>query len=97
MPLKLAIRWLHKTSPFITLGYRISLPVNEVLVFESGTSFPICPRCRCTVDREYMRFCACCGQRLGWTYFELAKTVYAPRGGDLARKEKFQKHHIFTT
>lgn len=60
--------------------YRLPLPVTEVLVLLHGDSYPICPRCDCAVDREYMRFCDRCGQRLGWELFDFARIVYAPRG-----------------
>lgn len=59
--------------------YRMPLPVTKVLVFSHGDSYPICPRCDCTVDREYMRFCDRCGQRLCWELFDHANVVHAPR------------------
>ena len=59
--------------------YRIPMPVTKVLVLSYDGSYPICPRCNCTIDREYMRFCDRCGQRLGWEMFAFAKPVYAPR------------------
>ena len=58
--------------------YRLPLPVAKVLVLLRGDSYPICPRCNCTVDREYMRFCDRCGQHLDWALFDYAKVVHAP-------------------
>lgn len=26
----------------------------------------VCPSCRNTIDREYVAFCSCCGQKLSW-------------------------------
>ena len=59
--------------------YRLPLPVTRVLVFSRGDSYPICPRCDCTVDREYMHFCDRCGQHLSWALFDYAKVIHAPR------------------
>ena len=61
------------------LLYRLQLPVTKVLVFLHGDSYPICPRCDCTVDREYMRFCDRCGQHLNWDFFDHATVIRAPR------------------
>lgn len=30
------------------------------------TYWAICPRCKHLVDREYVKFCESCGQRLAW-------------------------------
>ena len=53
--------------------------VMAVLTFQSGTSYPICPRCDCSMDREYMRYCDRCGQRLSWERYDTAAVIYAPR------------------
>lgn len=58
--------------------YRLPLPVTKVLVLLHGDSYPICPRCDCTADREYMRFCDRCGQHLSWELFDYAKVIHAP-------------------
>ena len=59
--------------------YRLPLPVTKVLVLLCGDGYPICPRCDCAMDREYMRFCDRCGQHLSWELFDYAKVIYAPR------------------
>lgn len=79
MPTKTAITKWHKFIKVVAFLYRISLPVNKVLLLKGGDSYPICPRCDCTVDREYMQFCDRCGQRLDWKYFEFTDIVRAPR------------------
>lgn len=51
------------------LSYRVPMKVTETrILYLSGgpTSFPICPRCANTLDREYMDYCDRCGQRLEW-------------------------------
>lgn len=58
---------------------RIPKQVTAVLAFQSGTSYPICPWCDCTLDREYMRYCDRCGQRLSWERYDTAAVIYAPR------------------
>ena len=79
MPPKTAIAKRRKFARIAALSYRIPLPVSKILLFASGDSYPICPRCDCTIDREYMHFCDRCGQRLGWELFEFANIVRAPR------------------
>ena len=47
--------------------FRTPLPVTEIVYFTRlRTSYPRCPRCRNTLDREYMAFCDRCGQQLDW-------------------------------
>ena len=53
--------------------------VTTILAMDSGTSAPICPRCDCTLDREYMQYCDRCGQRLSWDVFDSAAIIFAPR------------------
>lgn len=55
------------------LMYREPMIVKEIVVRKSKLSFPICPRCDCTMDREYQSFCDRCGQMLSWKEFSRAK------------------------
>ena len=61
------------------LLYRLPLPVTKVLVLRYRDSYPICLRCDCTVDREYMRYCDRCGKHLSWELFGYAKAIHTPR------------------
>ena len=79
MPLKTAKTKRRKVARVAAVLYRIPLPVSKVLLFDSGDSYPICPRCDCTFDREYMHFCDRCGQRLGWEFFDYCRIIQAPR------------------
>lgn len=54
-------------------AFRIPCPVTQILLFPSGNSYPLCPRCNSSLEREYMRFCDSCGQRLAWRGFSAAK------------------------
>lgn len=60
------IRWMDEQE----LSFRRPMPVVEAVRFSPGEfPYPRCPRCRLTLDREYMHFCDRCGQRLDWSGF----------------------------
>ena len=54
------------------VSYRISLPVTRIRRYTHGDTYPLCPRCGSCIEREYMRFCNSCGQRLSWRLFSIA-------------------------
>ena len=58
---------------FNLVSYRLPLLVTEVVVLNSGSCYPRCPRCGLSIDREYMNYCDRCGQRLEWRKFALGK------------------------
>lgn len=54
------------------LAYRQPLAVTQVRCYHSMTGltwFPICPRCGCTMEREYQSYCDRCGRLLDWQDF----------------------------
>ena len=51
------------------LSYRSPRLVRRVLQTDNGNTYPICPRCNCSFEREFVSFCDRCGQRLGWGLF----------------------------
>lgn len=51
--------------------YRKAMSVVEVRLFQSGAAYPMCPRCRITLEREYQNFCDRCGQKLKWAVYYL--------------------------
>lgn len=58
--------------------FRTPMPVVEVHVFPSmsgSPSFPICPQCGRTLEREYLAYCNCCGQCLSWKGYKNATIV----------------------
>ena len=55
--------------------YRFPFPVTKVIAC-ANTTYPICPRCAVSLDREYMSFCDRCGQKLNWDLFEYAKVIH---------------------
>lgn len=58
-------------------SYRVPAPVMRIRQYMNGDTYPICPRCELCLDREYMRFCSNCGQRLDWGLFSLAQVQYS--------------------
>ena len=46
--------------------------VMQVLRLSSGYTYPICPACRVTLEREYQRYCDRCGQCLNWKGYDKA-------------------------
>lgn len=70
---------------FVSAEYRTAKRVREQMVFiNSGkeNGYYICPRCRCTLDREYVSFCDRCGQKLDWRRCQTARVVY-PEGFEM--------------
>ena len=65
--------WL---SLFPQLRYRIPKRVTHVRVFWNNHGYYVCPGCNASLDREYMAFCNCCGQRLTWFFCERAVPIY---------------------
>lgn len=58
------------------IAYRTPLPVTKVIVHTHGNTYPVCPRCAMTLEREYMSFCDRCGQKLNWDLFAYAKVCH---------------------
>ncbi len=73
-----------KVSPSQTVAldplsnYRQGMRVTELMVFSySGgkTGYYVCPRCKATMEREFMAFCDRCGQKLDWRGYKKAKII----------------------
>lgn len=47
-------------------SYRFPREVTEKFLYKGEYSYPICPRCKITLEREYQSFCDRCGQALSW-------------------------------
>ena len=60
----------------ILCSYRPKMPVAEAVLFLDGNRYYVCPRCRATMEREFMNFCDRCGQHLDWNGYKKAKLVY---------------------
>ena len=57
-------------------GYRLQMPITEVMIFSDGSAYYVCPRCHMTVEREFMSFCDRCGQHLSWVEYRKARQIY---------------------
>lgn len=60
------------------LSYRARMQVTTIRRFQfvsPPVSFPICPRCQHTLEREYQSFCDRCGQALSWKHYPHAVTT----------------------
>lgn len=60
------------------LAYRRPMMVRELIVYTTGIridSYYRCPRCRITMEREFMKYCDRCGQCLDWSHYDWAKIV----------------------
>ena len=60
------------------MAYRNPMPVVQVRCYRSSTgfeAFPVCPRCKESLEREYQKFCDRCGQHLKWTNFTKATII----------------------
>jgi hypothetical protein len=58
------------------VSYRVPIVVSRVRYYGDNDAYPICPRCKLTIDREYMAYCDRCGQRLDWSMIEYARVCY---------------------
>lgn len=57
------------------ISYRLSLMVTEIFISADNYTYPVCPRCKTTLEREYQSYCDRCGQKLNWDNFEEAKII----------------------
>lgn len=55
-------------------SYRIPLEIKEITLLCNKYSFPVCPRCKDSMEREYQGFCDRCGQKLAWNLYEREAT-----------------------
>ncbi len=67
-----------KPTPRGARSFRIPMPVTEIRLFRDHTTYPVCPRCHMTLEREYQAFCDRCGQALNWGSFQNAMVVIIP-------------------
>lgn len=57
------------------LRYRQPMRVSEIMVLtltHGQTGFAICPRCKLTMEYDYVSFCGRCGQHLDWSRYRHA-------------------------
>lgn len=62
----------------LIISYRAPMPVTELMAFETRQRkdyYYVCPRCRITLEREFVAYCDRCGQHLGWKGYKKVKVV----------------------
>ena len=77
-PVQLSPNAILRILTFLA-SYRQGMPVTELVVFPSGprkTGYYRCPRCRMTMEREFMNYCDRCGQHLSWKGYKKASKVF---------------------
>lgn len=71
-------------SYFFLISYRSPMRITEMMVYMTmygRTGYYVCPRCRVTLERDYMSFCDRCGQRLNWDSSSKATIRYPGKTG----------------
>lgn len=58
-------------------SYRRPMAITQLLVTPACTKggYFLCPRCKITLDREFVSYCDRCGQRLDWRNYKKAETL----------------------
>lgn len=72
----------EQLNPLLALSYRRPMLVRELMVFPAMRpmdSYYVCPRCKITLEREFVMYCDRCGQCLDWEQYEQARIVYPGR------------------
>ena len=64
---------LEKTSAAAE-SYRLPMPVMQLRKYRAAAYY-ICPRCKITMEREFMAYCDRCGQCLSWGNYEKAEVI----------------------
>ena len=67
----------------LRLSYRLGMRITEIMVFDSPvygkTGYYVCPRCKTTMEQEFISYCDRCGQHLDWKDYRKAKIIYPGR------------------
>jgi len=64
---------------FYLLAFRLPMQVTQVKVFpecQGRPAYYVCPRCKSTMEREFMSYCDRCGQHLDWHGYRHAEVIY---------------------
>jgi len=62
----------------ILCSYRAPMKVSEAVLLpecRNPSMYYVCPRCRITMEREFMQFCDRCGQCLDWKDYKKTRLV----------------------
>lgn len=53
----------RRPAPVSEAAFRRPMAIVAIKQFGNGETYPVCPRCRITMEREYQNFCDRCGRR----------------------------------
>ena len=69
-PISSGAEYNRETPELTANSYRRPMSVTEVFYYVDSlmgpTTYPICPHCGMTMEREFQSFCDRCGQALNW-------------------------------
>ena len=65
---------LEKRVAVTAEGYRAPMTVTQLRRYGSAYYY-VCPRCKITLDREFMAYCDRCGQCLNWKNYRKAVII----------------------
>ena len=59
------------------VSYRQPLPITQLVVTSEypHSGYFACPRCKVTLDREFVAYCDRCGQKLAWRHYKKAELI----------------------
>lgn len=61
-------------------SYQIPMQIVNFIVYLDSSygyeKYYVCPRCQIPLERDFMSFCSCCGQKLDWKNYKKAKRAY---------------------
>ena len=58
--------WSAALTILEAVSYRQPRQVTKRRIYSKGHTYPVCPRCNRSLEREYMSYCDRCGQCLAW-------------------------------
>ena len=60
-------------------SYRLGRPVTKMVQYSAqGSCYPVCPRCKRGMEREYANYCDRCGQKLIWPNLDNIEIITPP-------------------
>jgi len=58
------------------ISYRTPMAIKQIrVIVKDETSFPVCPKCQISLERDYQTYCDNCGQRLKWYGYVKNSTI----------------------
>lgn len=75
----MVMREIHPAIDLQELAYRVPMRVSNIRCLLDScyglTSYPVCPRCDFTLERDFQRYCDRCGQALDWDDYSQALII----------------------